>query len=592
MKNTGSLSHMSTDEAEQFIQVAQGRKPATLAVINCMLLNVYTGEFINDSAVCIHDKWIAYAGKEPENIIGPDTEIIDACGQAVIPGLIDGHAHVCWLYSPVEFLKYTMRGGTTTVITETLEAFPITGESGVIDFLDSFRDQPIKIYATAPAMMSISSTARGIPSETISKLMERDDIIGLGETYWQAAFQNLDAVLPIFRETLAVGKSLEGHSAGARGKNLNAYIASGISSCHEPTTAREVLERLRMGLYVMIREGSIRRDLAAISEIRNTGVSLRRLLLTTDGVEPGDLMEKGYMEYLVQKAINCGFDPVTAVQMATLNVAEHFSLDGLIGGIAPGRYADLIIIPDPETIKAEYVISSGRVIVRNGDLVVSPRNHSFSEKNLHTIYIKEKVKASDFSIKAEKNQSNATTRIIDQVTDLVTRELDMEMPVRDGEIQTDTDRDIIKVAAIDRVNTPGKTFTGLIRGFKMKSGAMAASTSWDTADIITVGADEADMAAAVNRVCELQGGAVVCEGGNVLAEIPLPIMGIISDMPMEKIRQRLIKIKKAASGLGTTFDDPLLTLITLTGAAIPFIRICEEGLVDIKTGESLKLIVD
>ncbi len=583
---------MTTGEAEKFIMVAQGRKPANLAITNCMLLNVYTGEFINECAVCIHDKWIAYAGNDPEDIIGPETEIIDAGGQTVIPGLIDGHSHICWIYSPAEFLKYAMKGGTTTVITETLEAFSITGYSGVLDFLDSLRDQPIKIYGTAPAMISISSTARGISTETILKFMERDDIIGLGESYWQAVFQDLGPMLPIFKETLAAGKSLEGHSAGARGKNLNAYIASGISSCHEPTTAAEVLERLRMGLYVMIREGSIRRDLEKISEIRNTGVSLRRLILTTDGVKPGDLIEKGYMESLVQKAINCGFDPVTAVQMATLNVAEHFSLDGLIGGIAPGRYADLMIIPDPETIKARYVISNGRIIVRNGDLLVPPRDHTFSKENLNTIHIKDKMKASDFCIKTKKEQSDVKVRIIDQVTSLVTRELIMEMPVSDGEIKPDTDRDIIKVAAIDRINIPGKTFTGLVRGFHMKSGAIAASASWDSADIIVVGADDADMAAAANRICELRGGAVVCDQGNILAEIPMPVMGIISDLPMEKIRQRLDEIKKATLGLGNPFDDPVLTLLTLTGAAIPFIRICEEGLVDIKTGNSLELIME
>ncbi len=593
MKKTGNLSHMTTEEAEKFIQVAWGRKPANLAVVNCNLLNVYTGEFINDCTVCIHDRWIAYVGNDPEDIIGQDTEIIDAGGQTVIPGLIDGHTHLSMVLShPAEFLKYSMRGGTTTIITEIMEAFPITREHGVIDFLDSLKDQPIKIYATAPVMLSTSSVARGISTETIKILMERDDIIGLGESYWQGVLQDLGPVLPIFRETLAAGKSLEGHSAGATGKNLNAYIASGISSCHEPTTAGEVLERLRMGIYVMLREGSIRRDLEAISAIKNTGISMRRLILTSDGLGPDDLMEKGHTEYVVQKAINCGFDPVTAVQMATLNVAEHFFLDGLIGGIAPGRYADLMIIPDPETIKAQYVISSGRIIVQDGELLASPRVHAFSDKNLHTILMEAKMEASDFQIKAKKHQSNVNIRIIDQVTGLVTRALTVQMPVKDGELRSDTDRDIIKVAAIDRMITPGKTFTGFIRGFCMKSGAIAGSNSWDTTDIIVAGANDADMATAVNRVCELQGGVVVCDQGNILAELPMPVMGILSDLTLEEVSQRLGAIKKAVSSLGNPFDDPVLTLITLSGAAIPFIRICEEGLVDIKTGKSLELIME
>ena len=592
MTRHGLLSIEGTDRAEELINVTLGREKADLAIINATILNVYTGELLENHSVAIKGEWIAYVGDDPGDSIGPQTNIIDAKGKTIIPGLIDGHTHLVWLFTASEFLRYAMVGGTTTIITETMEAFPVTGYEGVVDFLASLSDQPIKIFANAPAMVSISKKARGISKETLRKLLARDDILGLGESYWQVVIQEPDEFLPIFEETLRFGKRLEGHSAGAKGKKLMAYIAPGISSCHEPINAEEVLERLRLGMHVMVREGSIRRDLAPISRIKDAGVDLRRLILVTDGMEPGDLLEKGYMEFVVQKAIDCGFDPVNAIQMATINVAEYFFLDGIIGGIAPGKYADMLIIPDPGVIKAEYVISKGKIIAREGNLLVSPRKHVFSRESLNSIHLLRELEPSDFSIPVKKTSSHVNVRVIDQVTDLVTKELIVSVPVIDGEIRSDVSMDVAKVAAIDRGYFPGKIFVGLIRGLHLSTGAIACSASWDTSDIIVVGENDKDMAGAVNRIYALQGGAVAYARGKILAEIPLPVFGIISDMPMEMLSKRMEKIKRVIKDLGFPFDDPLLTLITLTGAAIPFLRICEEGLVNLKDGKTLGLIVD
>jgi adenine deaminase len=341
----------------------------------------------------------------------------------------------------------------------------------------------------------------------------------------------------------------------------------------------------------MVREGSIRRDLAEIAKIKDIGIDLRRLILSTDGVEPRDLIEKGYMEFVLRKAIDHGFDPVTAIQMATLNVAEHFSLDGLIGGIAPGRYADLVIIPDVHTIDAQMVISNGKIVAENGKLLTTPRGHIFSKPSMNSIKLPREMKSSDFIINADPKASHVKARVIDMVTDLVTAELEMQWPVTDGQIHPDVDQNVIKIAAIDRTHNPGKIYVGLIKGFGLKSGAMACSAAWDTSDIIAVGANDADMAGAVNRIRTLQGGAVIYENGESLAELPLPIFGIISDLPIETIARRLQEIKSVASNLGVAFPDPLLTLITLTGAAIPYLRICEEGLVNLKDGKTVELII-
>ena len=574
------------------MNVALGQEKADLAVVNARLANVYTGEFIDDCAISIKGQWIAYVGRNSEDTIGPKTKVIDAGGQTVIPGLIDGHTHLAWLCKVDEFLKYAAKGGTTTIVTETLEVFLVAGYAGLVDLLESFKNQPIKIWSTAPATISISKAARGISKEHLQKLLERDDIVGLGESYWQAVLQEPDWLLALFEQTRRAGKTLEGHSAGASEKKLAAYIANGISSCHEPINADQVLDRLRLGIHVMAREGAVRKDLAKIAKIKDRGIDLRRLVLVSDSITPADLMANGYMETLVQKAISYGFEPINAIQMATLNVAEHFSLDHLIGGIAPGRLADFAIIPDDTTIAAQVVVSNGRVIAQNGSLLVDPQSHSFSVESLNSVKLPRELTPSDFVIRAPENVENTKVRVMNMVTDLVTAEIEEGVPVRDGQICADLNKDIVKIAAIDRTHNPGRLFTGLIKGFGLKAGAFACSAAWDASDIIVAGTDDSDMATAVNRIRSLQGGAVVCEDGKILAELPMPIFGNISDLTMTDLVQQFENVTRAAQKLGIPFPDPVLSLITLTGSAIPYLRICEEGLVNLKSGKNVSLFVE
>jgi adenine deaminase len=591
VKRYSLLALEGVEKAQELIEVSLGRKAADLAVTHATVLNVYTGEFIHDQTILIKGEWIAHVGPQTELSIGPETTVLDASGKFLIPGLIDGHTHLAdCLYSPVEFLSRAMVGGTTTIITETIELFPIRGEEGILDFLEALKDQPIKIFGTVPPMASTSPLSHGMPRKTLSSLLLRDDVLGLGESYWQAVLQGPETFLPIFQDTLLSGRKVEGHSAGAKGRALSAYIASGISSCHEPITAEEALERLRVGIHVMVREGSIRADLGAMASLNDTDIDLRRLILVTDGVRPLDLLEKGYMEYAVQKAMDVGFDPVKAIQMATLNAAEYFLLDGMVGGIAPGRQADLLILSDVRTVKPEVVMSKGKVIARNGKLVTPPRAHAFSRQTMNSVHLPKAMDPTDFAIPFPGKAGQTLVRVIDQVTELVTREFKASVPVTGGEIRADVDRDLLKVAAIERSVSPGKAFVGLIRGFRLGTGAMACSSAWDTADIIVVGANEADMAEAVNRIRTLQGGLVLCAGGRVLAEIPLPIFGLMSDMPLPALASRLEEFTKQAKSLGFPFDDAHRTLVTLTGAAIPFLRISEQGLVDIKTGKAVPLI--
>ena len=592
MTKTESRFIKTPGELKMLMKVALGQEKADLAVVNARLVNVYTGEILDNCAISTKGKWIAYVGSDPNITIGPGTEVIDAGGQTVIPGLIDGHTHLAWLCRIDEFLKCALKGGTTTIVTETLELFPIIGYHGLMDYLESFKDQPLKILATAPVVISISQTARGISKKILQKLLAREDIIGLGESYWQAVLQDPDWLLELFEQTRRTGKTLEGHSAGASEKKLAAYIASGISSCHEPINADQVLERLRLGLHVMIREGAVRKDLEEIAKIKDHNIDFRRLILVSDSMSPNDLLTNGYMEAIVQKAIDCGFAPINAIQMATLNVAEHFSLDHLIGGIAPGRFADFVIIPDVATISAQVVVSNGQVIARKGNLLTAPRSYSYAADSLNSVKLPRPLKPADFVIKAPQKFDNIKVRVINMVTDLVTAEAEEHLPVHDGQIGVDRNRDIVKIAAIDRTFNPGRLFTGLLRGFGLKSGAMACSAAWDSTDIIVIGTDDVDMATAVNRIRRLQGGAIVCKDGKILAELPLPLFGLISDLAIEDLIQRFDDVNRAARKLGIPFAEPILSLITLTGAAIPYLRICEEGLVNLKDGKTRPLFIE
>ncbi len=579
-------------ERKVLMAVAMGKAPADLVVANVLLVNVYTGEMLPDMAVCVKDRWIAYVGKEASASIGDETRVIDAAGKVLAPGFIDGHTHLVWLFSIPEFVRCAAPGGTTTVVAETMEAYPVAGVDGVLDVMASFAGQPIKIFGTAPAMTSTSRAAAGISKQDLETILNLEDVLGLGESYWQAVLHSPDRYLPAMAATLNRRKTLEGHSAGAREGKLCAYLAAGITSCHEPITAEEVLERIRLGMHVLIREGSIRRDLAAIAKIKDMVPDTRRLVLSTDGVTPADLLDKGDMNYVVQKAIDSGFSPVAAIQMATVNVAEHFGIDHLVGGIAPGRCADMVLLPSLTRIEPEIVVSNGRVVAESGALLVEPRVHVYTEASRNTVRLPEPVTPKHFAVSPGKKGGTVKVRVIDMVTDLVTKEVHLEAPTAEGEIAADPAADLLKAAAVDRRFSPGKTFTGLIRGFGLQQGAFAASSAWDTADIIAVGAADDDIAAAVNRVAELRGGVVLCVDGQVTEEIPLPVFGIVSEISMGELAGRLDAMNRAVSALGCRFPDPLLSLVTLTGAAIPFFRICEEGLVDFKTGNTVGIFVD
>ena len=278
--------------------------------------------------------------------------------------------------------------------------------------------------------------------------------------------------------------------------------------------------------------------------------------------------------------------------MATINVAQRFALDDTIGGIAPGKYADILIIPDLQTIRAEYVISNGQVVAQNGQLLVRPRKHAYPGSVRDSVHLSKKFDADDFAVRVGDNRHQVKVRVIDQVTDLVTREALIDFPVANGHLRLDAGKDILKLAAIERVYPPGKTFVGFIRGIGLKHGAIASSATWEPCNIMVVGADEADMALAVNRIGELHGGIVVCAGNKILAEISLPVGGTLSTEPMETISRKLHDIQQAADSLGCTIPDIRITLATFPSVAIAHLRVCEHGLMNLRQNKFVDLIVE
>jgi adenine deaminase len=583
----------AADSRYELTKVALGESSADLAVTNGKIVNVYTAEVLSGDTILIKGNKIAYVGKYAKRGIGPLTRIIDASGRILIPGFIDGHTHNDYLYSTYELARYAMQTGTTTIITEVAEIAFRLGYRGVLEYLKSLKDQPVKFWFTLPPMGTISPTARQhlMTGDEVRRLLRRKDCVGTGEVYWGPANSGDKQQLEVMQETLKAGKKIEGHSAGATANKLQAYVALGITSDHEPITSEEALERLRLGLAVMVREGTVRQDLENVSRIKDQKIDFRRLSISTDGIGPWEFINQGFMDYLVQRAINLGFSPVQAIQMGTLNVAEHFNLQDAVGGIAPGRFADIVMIPALEIIQPELVISNGQVVVENKRVVVQPRRHVYPRFTSDIVHLGKDLRAEDFKVIVKSDQPAVKVRVIDQITKILTRELVMDMPVKNGQIGIDVPRDIIKVAAIEHIHAPGKMFTGFIHGLGLQYGAIATSTCWDAPDLIVAGAREADMALAVNRLKELGGATVVCRDGQVVAELAFPIASLISDAPMEELAAKLSVIQKAAEEMGGISPDIRTTLSVLITPAIPYFRICESGLFSVRLNQFVDLMV-
>ncbi|MCL6611348.1 MAG: amidohydrolase family protein [Peptococcaceae bacterium] len=566
---------------KRLARVAMGQEPAEIILNNGRVVNVYTGEVLEGRQVLIAGGRIAYEGPPGDFPAGPDTEVIDVAGRVIIPGLIDGHIHMDAWMRVGEFVRLSLPGGTTTVITDTGASATAMGTEGVKAFIRQCRNQPQRFFVMAPTITYLCSYRgngkKAIDTRGMIELLDLPEVVGLGEIYWTHLIngRSNEELAELVGAAIARGKTVEGHGAGARNQKLAAMTAHGADSCHEPITAGEVRERLRLGLAAMIREGSVRRELeTVIGPLAGMNLDLRRAILVSDGVWPSVLMSQGHMDHIVQKAIDLGLDPVQAVRMATLNVAEHFRLDGDLGGIAPGKCADLVVIPDLRTIQAKLVICRGRVVAREGRLTVSPAREDYPAGAYSCVNLPP-ADPEFFTLKASGPE--VRVRAIQMVTNIVNREVFLTLPVIGGEASIEGQDDVVKVAVLERHAGSGRRAMGFLRGSGLRRGAFATSFSFDEGNLVVIGADARDMAAAVNRVRELKGGLVYCRHGRVVEELPMPIFGVVSELSAHEAAAGIESLERVLREEGWAHENPLLTVFTITFTAIPSIRLSARG---------------
>jgi adenine deaminase len=582
-------------DIKTLVRVALGKEKADLVIRGGNLVNVYTGELLEDYSVATRGDKIAFVGRDAGHTIGDSTHVIDASGKILAPGFIDGHFHA--YISLDEQAKRSLLQGTTTIFIELTDLASVTGYAGVVALLDAIKGQPVKFFGLAPS--AYSPPAFLGPGEThmsaaeMDRILARDDVVGLGETLWTGVIDEDDWVMSNIGRAISRNKRLEGHCSGAKGDKLVAFIASGMSSCHESIRVQEALDKLRLGMHVMIREGCIRQDLENLSGIMSTNVDYRRLVLATDGVDAEYVHQYGHMAHLVQKAIDLGFPAIEAIRMATLNVAEHFGLDNLIGGIAPGRYADILVLPGLAEIDCQYVISNGRVVVDNKNTVVEPPEPDYPDIITSTIHVPRRFRPEDFTVSADGRRREVTVRAMRLITEVITEENHIRLPIEDNAIVADLQQDAAKVSIIERRKNTGKIVSGFIQGTGLKSGACACSYSWELGSpLVVVGTDERDMARAADRLVELQGGLSVSRNGEIVAEVPMPVGSFMSRGPVSETAAEFARVRQALSEMGSSLTNPFLTLQTIPGTFLPFFRITLHGFADLRNRRLLNLVVE
>jgi len=556
--------------------VALGSISPDTVLIHGTLFNVFTREFIKDQSIWIKHGMIAYVGPDHDPPKSSRTEFIDADGMVLLPGLIEGHTHLN-RSGIEEFIKHVIPGGLTTVVMETIELGTIFGKKGIEYFVKGLGNQPIRFYYTLAPLcgLTLSVEVNAPGNEELLPTLRDPKCLGIGEIYWGNLFlrgKQGKRVRELASLAVELGKRVEGHGAGATGRKLQAYTCLGPSSDHEPITKEEVLERLRLGHWVMIREGSVRKELPGVKEIFKEKIDFRRLILATDAVDPVLFVEEGYLDAALRRALKLGVPPALAYQMVTINVAEHFHLDHLIGSLSPRKMADLVMIPSPHEFSPQLVMCNGNIILKEGKATVAPRNTTFPNYMFHSIKIPKDPVPSP--------PNKGRVRVIELVTDLVTKEgiVDIENP--------EESKDILMILAIDRVAQKG-AFMGFLKGFGLQKGAYGSTMCWDTVDMIVVGCDIPSMETVLARLKEIGGGAVYAIGKERVAEFPASLGGVYSQKPMETLRDEIKQLEGVLQGNGVRWERPMLTIDTLGSPAIPHLRISHHGYVRLRDRQVL-----
>ncbi|MBP1734378.1 MAG: ade, partial [Deltaproteobacteria bacterium] len=446
------------------------------------------------------------------------------------PGFIDAHTHLDNMFPFHEFAPFSLRGGTTTVITECAMTAGACGMKGIESFVESTKGYPVRCYFVAPPMtppFPKMEQAAPFTLKEFSNLLKREDFLGIGEAYWTRAVEGDNRILAQAALAQSLNKCLDGHSSGARGKRLIEYALTGITSCHESVSLDEAMEKLRLGMYVMIREGFVRKELPELYKLKDMKVDTRRMMMVSDVFDAPMLWNEGYMDSLVKKAIAYGFSPMEAIKMVTINPADYHRLRYL-GAIAPLRFADVLFLRNIEDVAIEKVMFNGEIVVAGKTFQKDIKPFVFPKEMTHTITVN-KLEENDFKVKARPGVNRI--RVLHVANPTITRELIMDARVKDGYVEKDLENDVVPIAVINRRQGKG-IGKGFIKGTGIKDGAVATTLIWDTCNILTIGSSEKEMRDAVNRLIDIQGGTVITKNGEVIYEFPMPVYGLIPLMTM------------------------------------------------------------
>ncbi|MDB2517583.1 adenine deaminase [Amylibacter sp.] len=600
-KITMSKTFLSWAEvAPRLIAVAAGREQADRVFRNCKLVNVQTREVLDGWQVAIAEGRFAYVGADASHCIGEDTEIFDVNGRYLIPGLCDGHMHIeSGMLTPAEFAAAVIPHGTTTMFTDPHEIANVLGLEGVRMMHDEALMQPVNIFtqmpSCAPSAPGLETTGFEISAEDVAEAMGWPGIIGLGEMMNFPGVINGDTqMLAEMAETMNAGKTVGGHYASPdRGPAFSAYVAGGAADDHEGTTEEDALARVRNGMRSMMRLGSAWYDVETqITAITERGIDPRNFILCTDDCMAETLVNDGHMNRVVRHAIDCGCDPLIALQMATINAATHFGLERELGSIAPGRRADMIITSDLKTLPIEHVIARGKTVAKNGKITVDCPHYDWPDSARQTVHLGKPLEEKDFDILAPKGKNTVMTRVIGVVENQApTKALNFELPVIEGCVKASGD--VCQIALVERHRATGHVSNGFVSGFGYTGNmAIASTVAHDSHHMIVVGTSHADMALAANRLGEVGGGVTVFKDGQELALVELPIGGLMSDQPAAEVAGRAAKMVESMVACGCNLNNAYMQHSLLALVVIPELRISDLGLVDVTKFELTSVLED
>ncbi len=574
------------------VDVAMGRKPADLVIRNGQWVSVQTGEIIPGTDIAIVEGHIAYVGEDARHTIGKKTKVINANGRYLVPGLLDGHMHVeSGMVTVTEFVRAVAVRGTTGMFIDPHEIANIFGLKGVKLMVDEAAKQPIHVWVQMPSCIPSSpgfeTPGASIGPKEVAQVMKWPGIIGLGEMMnFSGVFHGDEKMLAEMSITHAAGKTIGGHYASPDlGLPFHGYVAGGAEDDHEGTQLEDAVERARQGLKTMLRYGSAWHDVASqVGAITKMGLDSRRFILCTDDSHAQTISREGHMDRVLRHAISEGLDPVTALQMMTINTAEHFGLTKELGMIAPGRWGDVLLVKDLRNFKPDVVIAKGQVIAEHGLLTVQLPAFKYPTWATNSVHLKKEIQAEDFILRApEGRKGKVKANVIGVIENQApTRHVVMQVPVKDGEVKADIKKDLAKVAIVKRHKGTSGVTMGLVTGFGFTEKCAIASTfAHDSHQMIVVGTDDENMAFAANKLAEVSGGQVVVRNGKVLGLVELRIAGLMSTERAEVVAKKVASVLGGFRFCGCKLNNPNMQLSLLALVVIPELRISDKGLVDV-----------